>query len=98
MNKTAYDIIVKPIVTEASTNAMQQRKYTFRVLKTANKVEIKKALKELFGVEVEKVNTLNCKGRSVRYRYNKGFRPNWKKAIVTLKENSKKIEFFENMY
>ena len=96
--KTAYDVIIKPIVTEASTNAMGQRKYTFKVNKDSNKIEIKKALKELFGIEILKVNTINCKGRQVRYRYSRGYRPDWKKAIVTLKEGSKTIEFFDNMY
>ncbi len=66
MNKTAHDVIIKPIVTEASTRALGQNKYSFKVCKEANKIQIKKALEELFGVKVEKVNTINCKGRYVR--------------------------------
>ena len=71
MKKTVHDIIIKPIVTEASMNGVQQRKYTFKVHPKANKIEIKKALEELFGVDVLKVNTMNCKGRQVRYRYSR---------------------------
>lgn len=98
MEKTAHDIIIKPIVTEKSMQGIGQKKYTFKVCPKANKIEIKKALVELFGVTIKKVNTMNCKGRSVRYRQGKGYRSDWKKAIVTLQENSKSIEFFDNMY
>lgn len=98
MKKIAHEIIIKPIISEASMNGMHERKYTFKVAKDANKIEIKNALKELFDVEISKINTLNCKGRSVRYRNGRGHKPDWKKAIVTLKEGSKTIGFFDNMY
>ena len=95
--KVAQDIILRPIVTERSMEGMQDKKYTFKVAKDANKIEIAKAVETLFGVSVAKVNTINCKGRYVRQGQTGGYRPNWKKAIVTLKEDSKGIEFFENM-
>jgi large subunit ribosomal protein L23 len=98
MKKISHDLIIKPIVTEASTRAIAANKYSFKVCKNANKIQIKKALEELFGVKVKKVNTMNCKGRYIRYRYSKGYRPDWKKAIVTLTEDSKSIEFFDNLY
>lgn len=98
MERTAHDIIIKPIVSEKSMQGIQNKKYTFRVCKEANKIEIKKALKELFGITIKKVTTMNCKGRGVRYRLGKGYRPDWKKAIVTLTEDSKTIDFFDSMY
>lgn len=98
MNVTAQDIILRPIVTEKSMEGMQDKKYTFKVAKQANKIEIAKAIEELFGVKVSKVNTINCRGRYVRQGQTGGYRPNWKKAIVTLTEDSKSIEFFENMF
>ena len=98
MNMFAQDIILRPIVTEHTMECMQQRKYTFKVAKSANKIEIAKAVQELFGVEVKKVNTMNCKGRYVRHGATGGYRPDWKKAIVTLSDSSKTIEFFDNMF
>ena len=96
--KSAYDIIKRPIVTEQSMEAAAAKKYTFEVAKTANKIEIAKAVEEIFGVKVEKVNTLNMKGKTKRMgRYPEGRRPNWKKAMVTLTADSKTIEFFEGM-
>lgn len=98
MKTVAQDIILRPIVTERSMDGMQAKKYTFKVAKFANKVEIKKAVEELFDVKVAKVNTMNCRGRYVRQGAHGGYRPNWKKAIVTLTEESKTIEFFDNMF
>ena len=95
--KAAQDIIIKPIVTERSMDLLQERKYTFKVAKNANKIEIKNALVELFGVEVEDVRTMNVKGQEKRMGRYTGFRPDWKKAVVTLTENSKTIEFFDGM-
>lgn len=95
--KTAHDIIIKPIITEASMANMGLKKYTFKVDKDANKIEIGKAVEQLFGVKVDKVNTMNVRGREKRVGINKGFTSSWKKAIVTLKPDSKGIEFFENM-
>lgn len=94
---TAQDIIIRPIITERSMSGMQMRKYTFKVNKDANKIEIAKAVEELFGVNVSKVNTMNVRGRLRRQGRHEGYTPAWKKAIVTLTENSKPIEFFEGM-
>lgn len=97
MMKTAQDIIVAPVITEASMAAISQKKYTFRVMKNVNKQEIAKAVEELFGVKVAKVNTVSVRGRSKRMGLHVGKTPDWKKAIVTLKADSKGIEFFESM-
>ncbi len=95
--KTAHDIIIKPIITEASMANMGLKKYTFKVDRNANKIEISNAIEKLFGVKVSKVNTINVKGREKRVGANKGFTSSWKKAIVTLTPDSKGIEFFESM-
>lgn len=97
MNKVAHDIIIKPIITENSMAGLEFKKYTFKVDKNANKIEIAKACEELFGVKVAKVNTISVKGRFKRMGRNEGFTPDWKKAVVTLTEDSKTIEFFEGM-
>ena len=95
--KTPYDIVIKPIITERSMEDMAEGKYTFEVDKTANKTEVKKAVEKLFGVEVEKVSTMNVKGILKRMGRFIGRRRNWKKAIVKLTPDSKAIEFFEGM-
>ena len=96
--KTAHDIIVKPIITEESMTGLMMKKYTFKVAKDANKIEIAKAVEEVFpGTKVAKVNTINVRGRERRQGVNKGYTPSWKKAIVTLTEDSKEIEFFKDM-
>lgn len=95
--KSARDIIIKPIITEKSMGGIAEKKYTFKVAKDANKIEIAKACEEIFGVKVAKVNTLNCKGHLKRQGRSQGYTPDWKKAIVTLKADSKGIEFFESM-
>lgn len=97
MIKTAHDIIIKPIITESSMEGIPSKKYTFKVAKNANKIEIANACEELFGVKVAKVNTMNVKGHLKRQGRNEGYTSDWKKAIVTLKEDSKTIEFFEGM-
>ena len=97
MTKTAQDIILKPIITEDSMERLPNGKYTFQVAKDANKVEIAKAIEELFDVKVAKVNTISVKGKQKRMGRYVGFRPDWKKAIVTL-EGDKTIEFFDGMY
>ena len=97
MMKTAQDIIIAPVITEASMAAIAQKKYTFRVMKKVNKQEIVAAVEELFGVKVAKVNTINVRGRSKRMGLHSGKTADWKKAIVTLKADSKGIEFFESM-
>jgi len=101
MSKFAQDIILKPIITEASmigaANEEGKRKYTFKVALGANKPEIAKAVEELFKVKVAKVNTLNMKGKPRRYGRFEGYTSDWKKAVVTLTEDSKSIEFFDGM-
>ena len=93
--KLAQDIIIKPIITEASMMGVAFKKYTFKVAADANKVEIAKAVEELFGVKVAKVNTLTVNGKMRRYGRFEGYKASWKKAIVTLTEDSKTIEFFD---
>ena len=82
----ARDIILKPVITEKSVQGLAEKKYTFRVADGANKIAIAKAVEEIFGVKVQKVNT------------NEGYTSDWKKAIVTLTADSKTIEFFDGMF
>ena len=95
--KAAQDIILKPVITERSMENIQMKKYTFKVANDANKVEIAKAVEELFGVKVSKVNTLHVRGHMRRQGRYEGYTRSWKKAVVTLTEDSKTIEFFESM-
>ena len=96
--KTSYDIILKPIITEQSTEHVDLKKYVFEVARDANKIEIKNAVEEIFGVEVINVTTLNMKGKAKRTgRYPEGYRRDWKKAVVKLSDRSKTIEFFEGL-
>lgn len=95
--RTSYDVIVRPIVTENSMLQTSDRKYTFEVLKDANKTEIKKAVEAVFGVKVENVNTMHVKGKLKRQGRTEGYTRSWKKAIVKLTADSKTIEFFEGM-
>ncbi len=83
----AEDIIVRPIITEKSNDAMQEGKYTFKVNKNATKVEIANAVEKLFEVKVLKVNTISVKGKSKRVGYHQGKTSDWKKAIVTIDTN-----------
>jgi large subunit ribosomal protein L23 len=93
-----YDIIIRPIITERSMAATGEKKYVFEVAPSAGKVEIKKAIEEIFGVKVAKVNTINYDGKAKRLGAGRpGHRKSWKKAYVQLAENSKTIEFFEGM-
>ena len=95
---TAYDIIIRPIITERAMSGAANKKYVFEVAKDAGKIEIKKAVEEIFGVKVAKVNTLNMQGKMKRMGARPaGRRPSWKKAMVTLTADSKTIEFFEGM-
>jgi len=94
----ARDIIISPVITERSMGVMGDKKYTFKVAKNANKIEIKKAVEECFGVKVEKVTTMNVRGRYRRQGLNGGYTPSWKKAIVKLTADSKTIEFFEGLF
>ena len=95
--KLAQDIIIKPIITEESMKGAAERKYTFQVAKDANKIEIAKAVEELFGVEVSKVNTISVRGKFRRQGRVGGYTASSKKAVITLTESSKGIEFFEGM-
>ena len=96
--KTAYDIIIKPVLTEKSYADMADKKYTFQVAITANKTEIKQALETVFeGVKVDSVNTMRTIGKIKRQGRTQGRTPEVKKAIVTLKKDSKPIPFFEGM-
>ena len=96
--KAVQDIIIKPVITEKSMATLDAKRYTFRVQSNATKSEIAKAVEKLFGVEVESVNTMNVRGHMRRYGRYEGYKPSWKKAIVTLTENSKTIEFFDGMF
>ena len=91
--KDARDIIIRPIITEHSYDMIEKNKYTFEVARDANKIEIAKAVEELFDVTVKKVNTINVKPKKKRVRYVAGYTRQWKKAIVTLSEDDV-IEIF----
>ena len=94
----AQDIIIRPIITEKSMMGAVDKKYTFEVAKSANKIEIAKACEELFKVKVAKVNTVSVRGKFRRQGQNNGgYTKSCKKAIVTLTQDSKSIEFFEGM-
>lgn len=96
--KDAQDIVIRPVISERSMSGITQGKYTFEVAKTANKLEIAEAVEKLFpGTLVAAVNTMHVRGKLKRQGRNSGMTRSWKKAIVTIKPNSKKIEFFESM-
>jgi large subunit ribosomal protein L23 len=95
--KFAQDIILEPVITEKSMDGISSKKYTFKVAVDATKPEIAKAVEELFGVEVAKVNTINMKRKPKRMGYHFGYTSEWKKAIVTLTASSKEIEFFNGL-
>ena len=95
--RDARDVILAPVITEKSMEATMAKKYTFKVVSDAEKVEIAKAVEEIFGVKVQKVNTISVRGRKRRQGLYVGYTPAWKKAIVTLTADSKGIEFFESM-
>lgn len=95
MKMVAHDIIRRPIITEQSMDQVADKKYTFEVLKSANKIEIKKAVEEIFKVKVEKVTTINYIGKPKRMGVHQGKRADWKKAVVKLTPDSKTIELFE---
>ncbi|MDD3925348.1 MAG: 50S ribosomal protein L23 [bacterium] len=93
--KSARDIIIRPIVSEKSMREAEIGKYIFEVDKTANKIEIKQAVEEIFKVKVKRVNTMTIPGKMKRVRFQAGKTPDWKKAVVTLVEGQK-IELFES--
>lgn len=92
-----HDIIIKPVVSEQSMADMSEKKYTFIVNKRSNKTEIKKAVEVIFGVKVEKVNTLNYDGKLKRMGKHEGRTSSFKKAVVKLTSESKEIEFFQGV-
>ena len=95
---TAYDIIIRPVITERAMAAVAEKKYVFEVAKTAGKIEIKKAVEEIFGVKVASVNTVTMRGKVKRMGAGRpGMTKTWKKAYVQLTADSKTIEFFEGM-
>ena len=95
---TAYDIIIRPVITERAMAAVADKRYVFEVAKDAGKIEIKKAVEEIFGVKVKSVNTLNVLGKEKRMGAGRpGTTRAWKKAYVQLTADSKTIEFFEGM-
>lgn len=93
----AHDIIIRPVISEHSMEQMENRTYTFEVKIDANKIQIAKAIEEIFGVKVEKVNTIRMQGKMKRMGAHQGRRASYKKAMVKLTEDSKTIEFFEGM-
>ena len=94
----AYDIIIRPVITEQSMEAVADKKYVFQVAIDSNKTEIKAAVEEIFGVKVAKINTIRMQGKVKRTgAYPAGRRAAYKKAIITLTADSKTIEFFEGM-
>ncbi|RSL28974.1 50S ribosomal protein L23 [Salibacterium salarium] len=93
----ARDVIKRPVITERSADLMEEKKYTFEVDVKANKTQVQKSIEEIFDVSVEKVNTLNYKGKFRRFGRYTGYKPKRKKAIVTLTSESQEIEFFEGV-
>ncbi len=91
------DILIRPLLSEKSYAEIANKKYIFVVAKDTNKTEIKLAVEKLFGVQVEYVNTVNCRGKLKRMGRNEGYTPSYKKAIVQLKADSKSIEFFDSL-
>ncbi len=98
MKRSAYDVIISPIITESSMKDLDIKKYVFKVAMDANKIEIRKAIEEIFGVTVIKVNTMIMPGKKRQQgRYPVGRTAEWKKAVVKLSADSKSIEIFEGM-
>ena len=95
--RTPYDIILKPVISEKSMADVQNRKYTFKVAVDVNKTQVKMAIEEIFGVDVDKVNIMNVNGKVKKMGKNIGKTASSKKAIVTLTEKSKQIEFFQGL-
>ena len=95
--KNPHDIILRPVLTEKGYDGIADKRYVFEVAIDANKIEIRNAVEEIFDVKVQKVFTMNMKGKRVRRGYTVGKKPDWKKAIVKLTDDSKTIEFFEGV-
>jgi len=97
MKKVAHDVIRRPIITEHSMEQSENKKYTFEVDISANKIDIKNAVEEIFKVNVDKVTTMRMNGKPKRMGVHRGYRKDWKKAVVKLTAESKTIELFEGM-
>ena len=95
--RSAYDIILDPVIAEQSMDVAMDKKYTFKVATDANKTQVKHAIEEIFGVEVARVNIMNYDGKIKRMGRYVGRTAAYKKAIVTLTEKSKEIEFFQGL-
>jgi large subunit ribosomal protein L23 len=92
-----YDVIIKPILSEKSYDGIPDKKYTFKVKKNATKLQVKAAVEAIFGVKVDSVNTLKVSGKLKRMGKHQGYTSSYKKAYVTLTQESKAIEFFESL-
>lgn len=95
--KTAYDVVIRPIITESSMDLAAERKYAFKVDPRANKTEVKHAIEEIFDVDVAKINIMNVNGKTKRLGRSVGKTADYKKAIVTLTPDSKEIEIFQGL-
>ena len=95
--KMVQDIIIKPVITEASMDKLTEKKYTFKVASNATKPEIANAVEVMFGVKVASVNTISMKKKPKRLGVHFGYTSDWKKAVVTLTADSKTIEFFDGL-
>ena len=95
--KTGYDVIIRPIITENSMDLADEKKYVFKVAKTANKTEVRQAIEQIFGVTVDKVNIINVSGKTKRMGRTVGKTASYKKAVVTLTADSKEIEIFQGL-
>lgn len=95
--RSAYDVIIKPVITEQSMDMAAEKKYTFKVATDANKTQVRLAIEEIFGVDVKKVNIMNYDGKMKRMGRTQGKTAAYKKAIITLTEGSKEIEFFQGL-
>ena len=95
--KALADVIIKPLITEKATDALSEKRYCFKVMKDATKPEIARAVEAMFDVKVATVNTINMKKKPKRLGVHLGNTSEWKKAIVTLKPDSKSIAFFDSM-
>lgn len=95
--KSPYDIIRRPIITERTSELMEDKKYVFEVDRRVNKTEIKQAIETIFKVKVTSVHTMNMPGKPKRQGRHSGYTSEWKKAIVTLSPESKELAFFETV-
>ena len=95
--KSIENVIVRPLITEKSMESIAEKRYVFEVERSATKADIAAAVEKMFGVEVASVNTINMKKKPKRLGVHMGYTSEWKKAVVTLTEESKTIAFFDSM-